>query len=126
MDIKIPGIDNVISHFGEWPSFHDAEIVEVHLHRKDASWIKINAWHMTNKINEKGHYIKDKHATVIFNFKDIIDIELVDFSHQNVISSLDIEQVKEGYKLILWPCYGLSGYITAKDINISITPFNGV
>jgi hypothetical protein len=41
--IEFPGTDKIIQWFGQWPSFHDAEILELHLNRTGESWIKIHA-----------------------------------------------------------------------------------
>ena len=120
--IKIKGSEKIIEWFGNWPSFHDSEIVELSLKRKNESFLKIHAWNMTNKVDEKGQFITEKHALVIFTLENITDLELFGFSNQNVISSLDIKIVDEGYNLKLNPCYGLAGYLVAKNISVEVQP----
>ena len=41
---NVPGSDAVVAWFGEWPSFHDAEILELHLDRENVSWVKVHVW----------------------------------------------------------------------------------
>jgi hypothetical protein len=72
------------------------------------------------------HY-PDKPATVDFVLEQITDVELCDFSQQNVISSLAVEAVTDqtghqAVRLILSPCYGLAGRIDAKQVRIEVVP----
>ncbi len=72
-------------------------------------------------------YFPDKPATVEFLLNEITDLELADFSIQNVISSLTIERLtnKEGevvFRLQMYPCYGLAGYIDAKQVQVKLIP----
>ena len=76
----IPGSAAVVQWFGEWPDFHDAEIVSLSLARTGESILRIYPFY------------PDRPATVVFNFEEITDVELGDFSGQNVISSLKIEE----------------------------------
>ena len=119
---SIPGADALAVWFGSWPSFHDAEIHELHLDRQRVSWLKIHTWRMTDRVDDKGYYVLEKHVMVTFNLKGVTTLVLDDFSHQNVISELVIEQVRDGLVMTLEPCYGLSGMIEAKEISIEFTP----
>lgn len=106
---NIPGSEEIISWYGEWPSFHDAEILELHLERTGQSWIKIyNVW--------------KKHGVVTFKLEEVADIELVDFSHQNVIGGLELTETPKGIRLTMIPCYGLAGYLEAKRMSVELRP----
>ena len=106
---KISGIEEIISWYGEWPSFHDAEILELHLERTGRSWMKIyNVW--------------NKHGVITFNMEEVIDLELADFSHQNVIGGLKLEKTPKGLRLTMTPCYGLAGYLEAKRMSVELSP----
>lgn len=118
----VPGAKEVISWFGDWPSFHDAEILELHLDRTGQSWIKIHTWNMTDQIDSSGYGISDKHAVVTFILEAITGVELTGFSRQNVIAGLDLEQEGNGFVLTLSPCYGLAGSLHAEKINVSVAP----
>jgi hypothetical protein len=109
MFIEIPGAEAIVSWFGKWPSFHDAEILELHLERVGQSWIKI-------------HHVAYKPAVVTFKLDGVTDLELADFSQQNAIASLNLEQTETGLRLTLWPCYGLAGYLEAERMSVELSP----
>jgi hypothetical protein len=79
--VSLHGSDAIMQWFGGWPSFHDAEIIGMNLARAGQSVLRVYP------------YYPDKPATVDFIFEEITDVELADFSGQNVISSLGIEEV---------------------------------
>ena len=121
----LPGADSLVAWFGEWPSFHDAEILALHLDRGGVSSLKIHAWLMTRETYEKdGHrfYRTDKHAVVIFSFECIVDLELADCSSQSVISGLSIDRRDDFLRLTLSPCFGLAGYIDAHTVSVAVHP----
>ena len=119
---SITGADALVAWFGSWPSFHDAEIHELHLDRQGMSWLKVHTWRMTDRVNDKGYYVLEKHVIVTFSLKQVAALVLDGFSHQNVISELVIEQVPNGMVMTLEPCYGLSGMIEAKEISVEFIP----
>jgi hypothetical protein len=121
----IVGVESVLSWFGEWPTFHDAEILEVHLDRAGVSWIKVHAWLMTNETCEKDgkqYFRSDRHAVVTFELREIRDLQLGAFSVQNVIFGLDIERKGEFHRLTLHPSWGLAGYIEAGRVRVEVAP----
>ena len=63
-----------------------------------------------------------KPAIVTFTFEDITDLELADFSCQNVISGLGLEKRDGVLRLIMGPCYGIAGFIDAKRISVDVAP----
>lgn len=116
------GADALIAWFGRWPSFHDAEILSVELNRAGTSRVRIHTWNMTTDVNASGGYKIDRHCIVLFLLEQISDLELADFSGQNVIFGLEIEKRETGYRLELSPCYGLAGYLVAKSIRVEYEP----
>ena len=108
--------------FGSWPSFHDAEILELHLHRTGRSWIKIHVWNMTDQIDGKGHYVLDKHAVVTFTLEGVTGLQVDGFSSQNVIAGLEVERLVRGFRITLHPCYGLAGTLEAAQVTVDVTP----
>lgn len=121
----IEGAQELHDWFGYWPSFHDAEIISLHLNRTNPSTLKVHFWHTTDEVDEAGYYVMTKHVVVEF----LIDIsgtddclELFGFSHQNVVSSLAIEKLGSGYKLEIAQCYGLAGTIKVDYVSIRLTP----
>jgi hypothetical protein len=107
---KIPGMEEIISWYGEWPSFHDAEILELHIERAGRCWIKI--------YNE----VRQKYGVVTFNMEEVTDLELADFSHQNVIGDLELKETEAGFRITMTPCYGMAGYLEAKRMSVELSP----
>jgi hypothetical protein len=111
----IDGMDEVSQWFGGQPCFHDAEIVSIFLRRRGRSTLRIYP------------YYPHKPATVDFILEDVTDLELRDFSGQNVIQSLAVETVFDQngdkvYSLTLAPCYGLAGRIDARILRVELFP----
>jgi len=116
------GADSLTAWFGYWPSFHDAEIHALHLNRQGLSLLKLQTWHMTDRVDDKGFIVTEKYTLVTFSIKQIEALILEDFSHQNVISELVIEDSSNGWVMTLKPCYGLFGIIEAKEISVAFEP----
>jgi hypothetical protein len=66
---SIEGAAELSEWFGYWPSFHDAEIIEVTLNRKQQSKILIHTWRMTSELDSNGRYISDHHVLVTLNWR---------------------------------------------------------
>ena len=110
----ISGSEAVVQWFGRWPDFHDAEVVSLALIRDGESLLRIYP------------YYPAKPAMVDFILEQVTDLELADFSVQNVISSLSVEgrtdQTGEAAtRIILGPCFGLQGWIDAKRVRVQVT-----
>jgi hypothetical protein len=119
---SVPGAEEVVRWFGEWPSFHDAEILEINLRRKGRSSIRVHAWRMTSEVNTGGYYVLDRHAVVTVWLERITGLELADFTSQNVIGNLAIKPHGAGFRLTLWGIYGMGGHIDAERVNLSLEP----
>ena len=114
-DLAFSGAETVRQWFGSWPEFHDAEIISLTLCRLGESVLRVYP------------YAPEKPATVEFWLSEITDLEIADFSHQNVIFSLSIEQVTNEngeavFRLTMLPCFGLSGRIDAKRLRVNHIP----
>ena len=123
MTPNIPGAESVANWFGAWPSFHDAEIITFHIDRERmASFMRVRVFTRSNRIDSDGYFIRERDALVVFEFTGIrsVRIEGEDADVQNVISSLLIEEVNDGYRLVLGPCYGMAGEIVVKDLRVRL------
>jgi hypothetical protein len=119
---NIRGWDALLSWFEGHSSFHDAEILDLHLDRAGNSYIRLHWWVMRSELDARGYYILDKHAIVTLHLHEVSDLELRGFNFQNVIFGLQIHPVEGGLKLVLNDCYGLSGSITAKEVIAEVAP----
>ncbi|NGO62118.1 hypothetical protein G6N76_00415 [Rhizobium daejeonense] len=132
----LTGGGELLTWFGEVPTFHDAEIISLSLNRSGTSELRIHGWVMTDDIDPDGYIVLDKHAVVTFTFTDIMDLQLDGFSRQNVIGGLVLQRAtdrgrasyyalpeEEGdIEIELLPSCGLDGFIRAKRVAISFTP----
>jgi hypothetical protein len=102
IETQIEGNEKLIHIFGHWPSFHDAEVIDLHLWRDDSGTershprfpvftSKIHLWELTNEIDERGHYVLRNHTVTTLRFHDVLDLEIEGFRNQNVIFGLKIE-----------------------------------
>src|SRR5215475_1228437 len=94
---KLPGASGVIAAFGEWPSFHDAEILRVLINRGGRSEVTIRL--MIPAYQQK---------CVTSTFENIADMRLEgeDADVQNVIGALMIETDGRFTTVHFSPCYG--------------------
>jgi len=118
----VDGAKNVRDWFGYWPTFHDAEVIHLHLNRKGASSLAIHTWEITSEVDEHGYYVLTKHVVVEFLMKDVFGLSLNGFSHQNVLFGLAIEKIEDGYQITLDDSYGIAGTIDAKHVSIRLAP----
>jgi Immunity protein 50 len=119
---SIPGAAELVSWFGRWPSFHDAEVINLTLNRSGVSTLKVHTWEMTSEIDGSGYFILRKHVLVTFLIEEILSLDLTDFNQQNVIFGLDLSRIDDGFQLRLDPCYGVSGTIAARKISVEYEP----
>jgi hypothetical protein len=119
---EIAGAEALIQWFGEWPSFHDAEVLSLTLNRTGRSCVRIHTWEATREVDDKGFNVLRKHVQVSFFLDGLKDLELAGFSSQNVIFGLEIRRSEEGLQLVLDPCYGVSGSLTAEAISVEFEP----
>lgn len=130
----IEGGSELLNWFGRVPSFHDAEIISLALNRKGESTLLLHGWVGTDKVDEKGYFVLEKHALVTFSIREIFDLQLDGFSHQNVIGSLDLRygapnperqqfytqrDITNAFEITLEPCFGMDGVIRCKGLSVS-------
>ena len=134
---EVPGGSELVRWFGQVPSFHDAEILSLHLRRKGQSALRLHGWIMTGEVGHDGYLVLDKHAVVTFALESIMDLQLEQFSVQNVIFGLALRRafdrpdrrhylslrpLPEDIELELEACYGLCGLIRARSVAITFEP----
>lgn len=119
---QLPGGAELCNWYGGVPSFHDAEIIELRLHRTEPSSLRIRTWKMTGNVDDEGMFVIEKRMVVAFILEEITDLELSGFNQQNVIDGLFVSQNSAGFQLVLEHIWGLSGSITAQRIKIEFEP----
>lgn len=121
----IGGAAELSAWFGCWPSFHDAEIVSLSLNREGVSTLQLRTWRLTEKVVDRGFYVQEKQVIVNLRMEGILGLSLVDFNHQNVIFGLSLSRIEGGFEIVLDPCYGVSGTITARKLSLDFEPISG-
>jgi hypothetical protein len=94
--------------FGYWPSFHDAEILDLRLGVADRQpWVvgsdspvlemMVHVFEMTKDLTPDGYFVLKKHNLVRFRFSNVQDVQLSDFWSQNCIFELVFAFEPAGY-----------------------------
>ena len=104
----IEGSEKLTTIFGCWPSFHDAEVIDLHLWQSDTETrnhprfpvltTKVHLWELTNEIDAQGYYVLRHHTLATLRFYDVLGLKMNGFTHQNVIFGLSIvpQELSEG------------------------------
>lgn len=118
----LTGAQALIDWFGIWPSFHDAELVDLTLITQDKSHVTLHTWQTTKEIDKTGCFVTKKHVFVTFEMNGITDLELRGFNHQNVVSAVVLKKINEEIQLSLVNCFGLAGFIKCAQISVTFMP----
>jgi hypothetical protein len=98
----IQGSDKLLAIFGRWPSFHDAQVIEIQLLRKPAGQrgshnnypyllAKIHVREMTKEVDARGYFVLKNHTLVTMRFSGMQGLKLEGFNDGNVIFGLEIQ-----------------------------------
>ena len=99
----VVGSEKLTRIFSEWPSFHDAEVHELHLDRGHIDTdaliyefprltVKVHLWLMTSDVDQKGYFVLTNHTLATMRFYDVDNFKMEGFNHQNAIFGLRIEK----------------------------------
>ena len=123
--LEVPGGPLLLQWFGgRVPSFHDAEVVTLTLDREGSGCsIRIHTFEMTPDIDAKGFFVLKNHLVVCFRLSEVVNLELGEFNHQNVIDGLSLSRTADrSFRLEMEPCYGLFGFVEARTMSIELEP----
>ncbi len=93
MQSSIQNVELLTNIFGKFPSFHDAEVVQIALKRKEEGKICPTLEVLIN-IEQ---YNLGNSFLVNLKFTNIFGLKLENFNHQNVLGDLDIEEFSDQY-----------------------------
>ena len=99
VETLIAGSEKLTGIFGYWPSFHDAEVLDLHFVRGDvrpedgvydfpALTLRIHVWELTNKSDLNGYLIVRHHTLTTLKFSDVAEFQMTGFNHQNALLGL--------------------------------------
>lgn len=93
MDFVV-GFERVTSVFGDWPTFHDAEVLAAEFEtgqgRGVSLTVRLVTWESSSEKDERGFYRRDKPTEVTFLFEGCEEFEQEGFIGQNVLRILEI------------------------------------
>ncbi|TXI02746.1 MAG: hypothetical protein E6Q76_15025 [Rhizobium sp.] len=119
----IPGGKSLLEWFGRIPRFHDAELLEISFSGSGAGLLRIHAWNMTGQVDAKGYFVLDKHAIVTLILEGVSAISCTDFDMvPGIIFDLEITKTDQSFRIEWDASYGVSGFVSAKHVEISLVP----
>ncbi|GAB3638835.1 hypothetical protein GCM10027422_44250 [Hymenobacter arcticus] len=123
---QIVNSQDIYLHFGYWPDFHDAEVVQVsfdsHATGRYSVTFLLKTAEFTNELDEHGHYALFRPCNIKLQFTGIHEVSFTDFYFQNVLLELKWEQQNSLIKCVFIPSQGMSATIIADEaIILSIT-----
>jgi hypothetical protein len=128
---RITNSGAIVSVFGHWPSFHDAEVLGLEIARRfneppgPSLVVQIHVFSMTNEVDDRGYFVCKNHSTVALKFGGIDELELDGFNHQNALSGLVIASSgSEGlFDVHFDPAYGMESRFKCRTIEVlSVIP----
>lgn len=129
----IAGSEKLTSIFGGWPSFHDAEVTEIHLDRGEINpeiekfdlpvlTVKIMLWNLTSRVSAADCFETEHHTLAILQFSEMDDLTMSGFNHQNAIMGLQITPLCEDgptqFQVLFDPAFGLGCEFTCGTIEV--------
>ncbi|HJZ92981.1 MAG TPA: Imm50 family immunity protein [Gemmataceae bacterium] len=138
MDVveRIAGSEKLLSIFGYWPSFHDAEVLWMRLDRHPHGEgngptleVLVHAFEMTSEINPEGYYVLRHQVLVHMQFREIVELTLDGFNIQNVLWGIEVSALPESlqnhrhFDVRFDSSYGVQAAFQCKAVEIvAVTP----
>lgn len=119
---NVAGLDTLVHWFGRMPRFHDAKLLDIALHGHKSSTLRIHAFQMTDKVDEQGYFVLEKHAVVTLSLEEVTSASLTDFNPPGIIHDLRITHAGDGVQITWNSSYGAEGALTAKRLSIALQP----
>jgi hypothetical protein len=119
----IPGATDLVAWFGRFPRFHDANVVDFQIRADGFGHLKAKAFKMTDKVDEKGYFILEKHCTVTLFFDEITFVNLTGFQPGGaIISDVNIKTESDEFDIAVESSYGFQGSLRSRKLRISFEP----
>jgi hypothetical protein len=119
---ELAGFDQVIAHFGHWPSFHDAIVESFRIELKGDSVLQVRTWNTLPETDERGYFRTAQHGIVEFTMNQLSSFELggSDLEAGCILFGLGIEIDGEMYRLEFDPCLGIGGWLRCHSVSLSL------
>jgi hypothetical protein len=116
--------EKVVSRFGEWPHFHDMEVVSLHMERggKNGPWLEfvVFVWAYTGRIAPSGCFEQTTHSLIRFRCDGVTVNQLEDFNYQNVLDGLHFSRNEDGESVSvdITANYGPTGALKCESVRV--------
>ena len=89
----IVGSKKLTRVYGRWPTFHDAEVIDVHLWRgeMDPKHERFGARVLTVKVHVMEEVPASREMVAVLRFDGVDDFRMEGFNHQNALLGIEIE-----------------------------------
>jgi len=131
----IEGSQKLIDIFGYWPSFHDAEILELTFWRGEMEpeagrcvfpvlRVALHVWELTNQTNPQGSLVIRHHTLTKLRFHDVNDFRMEGFNHQNTILGLSVTRKERSqgpspiFVVHFDPAFGMGAAFTCMRVEV--------
>jgi hypothetical protein len=115
--LSIIGASRIIDWFGSWPTFKDAQILEVHLSSLEDSWLKLRMSEQHGDTTGGASRV----ALITFYFSGVSRVSFHEFSPEAPISQLQVESGADGFQ-ITWKesATAGTGNITVSELSVGL------
>jgi hypothetical protein len=131
----IEGSQKLTSIFGRWPSFHDAEILELHFLRGYVQpekciynfpllTLKIHLWDLTREVDGDGFFVLRNHILTTLKFTDVAEFQMEGFNDQNAMLSLSVNRHERSespspfFMVNIAPAFGMGASFECTGIEV--------
>jgi hypothetical protein len=115
----VANYDLLVSIFGDWPSFHDAEVLSLTLDRAGPRIdLTLYVFRTGPELNDQGQFKRCDEVVVEMRFIGVGDLRLRDFNEQNVLAELSLLEESGGKRVHLHGLYGLTGTFLCEQVEI--------
>jgi hypothetical protein len=114
--INVREADKLVSVFGEWPSFHDAEVLRCEMERDGPSIVlHVFVFRTNHETDAKGYFKRTHMCLVVLRFCGVDDVVLEGFNHQNVVAAINFEKQGSSRLVVnIEPLHGIGGKFSCK------------
>ena len=110
--------EQLVAAMGYWPSFHDANVVEVFRANNSFS-AKIHVFEMTDKVDPKGYFVLQKHHLVTFSFNGVQSNSLPGGYTTDCLDELVFAKVGDNVQVSFESVMGQSGEVVCTEVAIT-------
>ena len=124
--MEIANEEQVTRYFGEWPSFHDAEVISIEARRGEApgeyadlfASIHVRRYAPANVGTAQFEMAKTHDAVISLRFRSISELSLSAFNHQNVIEDLVFAEEGQRVRVAFESIFGVACAFYCEQVGV--------